>query len=99
MERRLRSFRYLETSLIKMLGFPIIICLLVPFRWKVMPRFFPPAELDALDALTADSNVVLASLGGRPDELGGMTEMEGLERRYSQVQRGAVRQRAGSLHL
>ena len=42
-----------------------MICL-IPWRWKVMPRFFTPKEFRILDSPTADNDVVLASLGGKP---------------------------------
>ena len=45
------------------IGFPVIITLLIPFRYYVVPRWFSPAELRILDAPTADADVVLASLG------------------------------------
>ncbi|TGO33525.1 hypothetical protein BHYA_0242g00180 [Botrytis hyacinthi] len=48
------------------IGFPILVCILIPFRWAVMPRFFTAAELEVMDDLTANNKVVLASLGGAP---------------------------------
>ncbi|KAF7947383.1 hypothetical protein EAE96_008471 [Botrytis aclada] len=48
------------------IGFPILVCILIPFRWAIMPHFFTIAELEVMDDLTANSNVVLASLGGAP---------------------------------
>ncbi|PWN49316.1 hypothetical protein IE53DRAFT_388489 [Violaceomyces palustris] len=45
------------------IGFPVIIILLIPFRYYLVPRWFSPLELKALDAPTADADVVLASLG------------------------------------
>jgi hypothetical protein len=48
------------------IGFPVIIISLIPLRWVVMPHLFTRAELEIMDALTADSEVVLCSLGGKP---------------------------------
>ena len=42
-----------------------MICL-IPLRWKVLPKLFTAKEFRALDAPTADNEVVLASLGGKP---------------------------------
>ncbi|KAA8912746.1 HCO3 transporter family-domain-containing protein [Sphaerosporella brunnea] len=75
------------------IGFPLLICALIPFRWKTVPRWFTTEELATLDALTADNMVVLASLGGRPKEMGGMDEREGRERDAE----GMKRQRVGSI--
>lgn len=48
------------------IGFPVIIISLIPLRWVVMPHLFTRNELEIMDALTADSDVVLCSLGGKP---------------------------------
>ena len=48
------------------IGFPVLITALIPFRWKILPMMFSEKELSIMDAPTADSDVVLASLGGRP---------------------------------
>ncbi|RDW71125.1 putative hco3-transporter family protein [Coleophoma cylindrospora] len=48
------------------IGFPILICALIPMRVVFLPRLFSARELDVLDSLTANNGVVLASLGGRP---------------------------------
>ncbi|EKD11811.1 uncharacterized protein L3040_007211 [Drepanopeziza brunnea f. sp. 'multigermtubi'] len=48
------------------IGFPVLVCVLIPFRWCLMPRWFTVKELEVMDALTADNEVVLASLGGAP---------------------------------
>ncbi|GAB7350870.1 hypothetical protein MBLNU459_g1391t4 [Dothideomycetes sp. NU459] len=48
------------------IGFPVIIISLIPLRWVVMPHLFTRRELAVMDALTADSDVVLSSLGGKP---------------------------------
>ncbi|KAF2722817.1 hypothetical protein K431DRAFT_311505 [Polychaeton citri CBS 116435] len=48
------------------IGFPVIIISLIPLRWIVLPRIFTEEELLILDAPTADADVVLASMGGRP---------------------------------
>lgn len=59
-------------------------------------------ELDAMDALTADNPVVLASFGGRPEGSGGMSSsMKGKSRgprEYVAKKEGVQRQRAGSFH-
>ncbi|QIX01394.1 hypothetical protein AMS68_006911 [Peltaster fructicola] len=49
------------------IGFPVIIIALIPLRWVVLPRIFTEEELLILDAPTADADVVLASMGGRPE--------------------------------
>lgn len=49
------------------IGFPVIIISLIPLRWVVMPHLFTRRELAVMDALTADSDVVLSSLGGKPE--------------------------------
>lgn len=49
------------------IGFPVIITALIPLRWVIMPRVFTERELLVLDAPTADADVVLASMGGRPE--------------------------------
>jgi boron transporter len=74
-----------------------------------MPRYFAPKELRIMDDLTANNEMVLASLGGAPsmpeekEEPDAMPEATryrseewGLERRYSETKRGIKRQRAGS---
>ncbi|KAF2862728.1 hypothetical protein K470DRAFT_280677 [Piedraia hortae CBS 480.64] len=50
------------------IGFPVIITALIPLRWVVLPKVFSERELEVLDSLTADADVVLESLGGRPGE-------------------------------
>lgn len=94
------------------IGFPVLIIALIPLRTFLMPRWFTKRDLSVLDDLTANSKVVLASLGGRPvgisdadDENGEMRgeEMDvqrGMGRGGSpkrQRSRSAVRQRAGSI--
>ncbi|KAK5062884.1 hypothetical protein LTR84_004959 [Exophiala bonariae] len=49
------------------IGFPILITGLIPLRWKLLPRLFTRRELEVLDSLTATSEVVLVSLGGKPE--------------------------------
>ena len=39
---------------------------LIPLRWKILPKLFTSKEFLVLDAPTADNDVVLASLGGKP---------------------------------
>jgi hypothetical protein len=51
------------TQTIAAVGFPIIICLLVPIRTFILPRFFTPDELRILDAPTA-SPFTMISVGG-----------------------------------
>lgn len=48
------------------IGFPVLIVALIPLRWKLLPRLFTRHELEVMDCLTATGDVVLASLGGRP---------------------------------
>lgn len=45
------------------IGFPVLITLLIPFRYAVVPKWFSPLELRVLDAPTADAVGVLASIG------------------------------------
>ncbi|KAH0445919.1 hypothetical protein IEQ34_025247 [Dendrobium chrysotoxum] len=47
------------------IGFPVLIVLLIPFRYWIVPLWFSPSELRILDAPTADADVVLASIGMR----------------------------------
>jgi len=47
-------------------GFPVLIIALIPLRWKILPMLFTAKELGVMDAPTADNEVVLASLGGKP---------------------------------
>lgn len=49
------------------IGFPVLIISLIPLRWFLLPKMFSAKELMVLDALTADNEVVLASLGGKPE--------------------------------
>ncbi|KAK5093412.1 hypothetical protein LTR70_004772 [Exophiala xenobiotica] len=49
------------------IGFPVLIMALIPLRWKFLPRLFTREELDIMDDLTADREVVLVSLGGKPE--------------------------------
>lgn len=53
------------------IGFPIIITLLIPFRYFVVPKLFSPSELRILDAPTADADVVLASIGQETEHVTG----------------------------
>ncbi|KAN0063099.1 hypothetical protein ACQY0O_004262 [Thecaphora frezii] len=53
------------------IGFPVIITLLIPFRYFVVPKWFSPAELKVLDAPTSDADVVLASLGHESERVTG----------------------------
>lgn len=77
----------------------MIIISLIPIRYYLVPRCFKQKELEIMDDFTADNEVVLASLGGRPELPGGARQEEyGLERRHSQTKEGVRRQRAGSFH-
>ena len=49
------------------IGFPVLIIALIPVRWMYLPMMFSAHELRILDAPTASADVVLASLGGRPE--------------------------------
>ena len=42
---------------------------LIPLRWKILPKIFTANEFRIMDAPTANNDVVLASLGGRPRAL------------------------------
>ena len=53
-------------SLMAAAGFPVLIIALIPLRVQILPMMFTAKELRIMDAPTADSNVVLASLGGKP---------------------------------
>lgn len=53
------------------IGFPVIITLLIPLRYWIVPRWFSPLELKILDAPTADADGVLASLGHEPERVTG----------------------------
>jgi len=48
------------------IGFPVLIIALIPLRWMLLPRLFTKEELEIMDHLTADGEVVLVSLGGKP---------------------------------
>ena len=47
-------------------GFPVLIIALIPLRWNLLPKLFTAKELRIMDAPTADNEVVLASMGGKP---------------------------------
>ncbi|UZJ52355.1 hypothetical protein CBS101457_001675 [Exobasidium rhododendri] len=53
------------------IGFPVIITLLIPFRYYLVPKMFSPLELRILDAPTADADVVLASIGQETEAVTG----------------------------
>ncbi|KAF2150251.1 hypothetical protein K461DRAFT_281488 [Myriangium duriaei CBS 260.36] len=71
------------------IGFPIIILALIPLRWKIYPRWFTKEELEVLDSPTADADVVLASVGGRPTMPEVRREQETLRRRNVDGEEGA----------
>lgn len=54
------------TQTIAAIGFPIIILALIPVRTFLMPKWFRPEELNALDAPTAGA-FVMGSVGGAYD--------------------------------
>lgn len=60
------AFSVAISQTIGAIGFPVIILSLIPLRWVLYPRLFTRHELAVMDHLTADSDVVMASLGGRP---------------------------------
>ncbi|KAK9242020.1 HCO3 transporter family-domain-containing protein [Lipomyces tetrasporus] len=81
------------------IGFPILICLLIPLRVLCLPKWFTQRELEVMDDLIANNKAVLASLGDAPRLPDGVeAEDYGLERRYLEHKRGVPRQRAGSIH-
>ncbi|KDN46449.1 hypothetical protein K437DRAFT_107238 [Tilletiaria anomala UBC 951] len=53
-------------------GFPVIITLLIPFRYFIIPRWFSPKELATLDAPTADAAAVLSSIGHESERVTGV---------------------------
>lgn len=55
------------TQSIAAIGFPVFIILLIPVRTFLMPKWFRPEELRALDAPTAGA-FVMESVGGAYDE-------------------------------
>ncbi|KAK4506509.1 hypothetical protein PRZ48_000241 [Zasmidium cellare] len=61
------GFSVAVSQTIAAIGFPVIIIALIPLRWVVLPRIFTEHELLVLDAPTADSDVVLCSMGGQPE--------------------------------
>ncbi|KAH7106762.1 anion exchange family protein [Auriculariales sp. MPI-PUGE-AT-0066] len=46
------------------IGFPLVFMALIPVRHFILPKFFARAELDALDAPTANAPNTLVSIGG-----------------------------------
>ncbi|KAL8787079.1 MAG: hypothetical protein Q9213_002421 [Squamulea squamosa] len=70
------------------IGFPVLIIALIPLRWKLLPKMFTAKELDVLDALTADNEVVLASLGGAPE----MPEHHNKEEPFTNVEQGTPKE-------
>ena len=72
-------------------------------RTLLLPKVFTTRELSALDELTANSEIVLASLGGAPKSLVDSTnepdkkkEVE-TEKQYEERKKGAPRQRIGDI--
>ncbi|KAL4753666.1 hypothetical protein BDW72DRAFT_201366 [Aspergillus terricola var. indicus] len=54
---------------ISAVGFPILIIAMIPFRVRILPKWFSVDELRILDSLTASNSAVLESLGGKPQLL------------------------------
>ena len=61
------DFTHHEVYRLRSTGFPLIMIGLIPLRWNVLSKLFSSRELRILDAPTADNDVVLASLGGKPE--------------------------------
>jgi len=87
------------------IGFPVLICALIPLRWNLLPRLFSVRELRIMDSLTADNEVVLATLGGKPrmpEAKGEEAESPASEDKYDDAEMGrpreALRQRVGSIN-
>jgi len=81
------------------IGFPVIIIALIPLRTLFVPKWFTVKELEVLDDMTANNEIVLASLGGAPKmPENGKEEDYGVERRHREEEYGVARQRAGSMH-
>ncbi|KAL8763855.1 MAG: hypothetical protein Q9184_000451 [Pyrenodesmia sp. 2 TL-2023] len=68
------------------IGFPVLIVALIPFRWVVMPMLFTRRQLEVLDRLTATNDIVLVSLGGRPEMPEETRERKRLEKDEERVQ-------------
>ncbi|CAF9922828.1 MAG: hypothetical protein ALECFALPRED_002237 [Alectoria fallacina] len=86
-------------------GFPVLIIALIPLRWKVLPMIFTAKELRIMDAPTADNEVVLASMGGKPrmpkgkededgetDSPGGRHSADAQQNKWSAAERGVPRE-------
>jgi len=81
------------------IGFPVIIIALIPLRTMLVPKWFSVEELEVLDDMTANNEIVLASLGGAPKLPDDSKEEDyGVERRHQEEEYGVARQRAGSMH-
>jgi boron transporter len=65
-------------------GFPIIITLLIPLRWLWVPKIIEPKYLRIMDDLTANNEIVLASLGGAPKMHGEKEKDDDAEEREKQ---------------
>ena len=84
-------------------GFPVLIIALIPLRWNILPLLFSPKELRIMDAPTADNEVVLASMGGKPrtpsDKEDENAQTEDHEEKRSAAERAVphegLRERAG----
>ena len=80
-------------------GFPVLICALIPLRTTVLPKVFTPRELKVLDDLTADNEIVLASFGGAPRlPENKVNDEHGLEHKWEEQKKGVPRQRIGDIH-
>ena len=87
-------------------GFPVLIIALIPLRWKILPKLFTAKELRAMDAPTADNEVVLASMGGAPRVPGSKDESPATsnstdgtqeEEKWAAAERGGLSKRAGGM--
>lgn len=83
------------------IGFPVLIIALIPWRVWIIPKWFSQEELDVLDDLTANNAAVLESMSGPPNfpgERPTRPEDINLQRRHTEHQKGAERQRAADIH-
>ena len=74
---------------------------LIPLRWKFLPKIFTTHEFRIMDAPTANNDVVLASLGGKPrssEEDDEQTQTDspasGQEDKWSAAEKGVERNTA-----
>lgn len=67
--RRYVRWLVVAAELTSRTGFPVLVTLLIPWRYYYGPRVFTPRELAILDAPTANSEAVLISVGGASPDL------------------------------